>query len=100
VRLQVLHKRHIHEARHEVGTPALVLAVVYAVGALYLNIYDLRTTILKYRKDVDKLVRKVKPLIEKDEKGNFSVRVGGWPRSEGPSAYDLEHRKHALQAGL
>jgi hypothetical protein len=80
---QVLYKKTVHESRHEVGDPAVSLGVVGAVLGLYLNIYDLRTTILKYRKDVDKLVRKIKPLIEKDEKGNVSIRVGGGPRARG-----------------
>lgn len=45
------------EDRHALYNAAVSVAVTFCGGALYLCINDLRTTILNYRKDIDRCIR-------------------------------------------
>jgi hypothetical protein len=52
------HEGNAADFRDNLANPALGSAIAYCAFALYLNIYDLRTTITNYKKDVDKLYRR------------------------------------------
>lgn len=53
-----VHVANAEDLRDNFANPALGAAVAFCAFALYLNIYDLRTVITNYRKDVDKLYRR------------------------------------------
>jgi hypothetical protein len=53
-----MHVANAEDLRDSFAYPALGAAVAFCAFALYLNIYDLRTVITNYRKDVDKLYRR------------------------------------------